>query len=72
MALAVSPQDCVVCSAQEFVPGIQRLLANATLREQMGIQARRLAVEQFDWATVARKAACAMLALLEGNSPNAT
>ena len=68
--LNVSSDECVVCAAEEFVPRIRTLLADARLCAKMGQQARQLAVTQFDWAAIAQKAADAMLDLFKGQSAN--
>ena len=70
--LNVSSDECVVCTAEEFVSHIGSLLADAPLRAKIGQRARQLAVTQFDWAAIAQKAADAMLDLLKGESANVT
>jgi glycosyltransferase involved in cell wall biosynthesis len=62
--LDVAADQCIVCSADEFVARIQALLNDAVLREKIGARARQVAVEQYDWTAIAERAAGAMRDLI--------
>jgi glycosyltransferase involved in cell wall biosynthesis len=62
--LDLTPDDCSVATADDFVLRIRAVLENAPVREEMGRRARRLAVEQFDWTLIAQRAAESIRELL--------
>jgi len=62
--LELTPQDCVVCVAEQFVARIQELLDGSETRIRLGANARKLAVERYAWTTIAADAAHAVHQLL--------
>ena len=63
--LEISAGDCVVCEADRFVSEIQQLLGDEGKRGVMGERARAVAEQKYDWASIAAKAAEAMVQLLQ-------
>lgn len=64
--LELAPDDCIVCPAEQFVARIEVLLNDPAACEQLGANARRLAVERYAWSLIAADAAQAVRDLLEG------
>lgn len=63
--LELSADDCVVCAPEQFLDNIKRLLRDEIQRARIGQNARRVAVERYDWTIIAATAAGAMLQLLD-------
>jgi glycosyltransferase involved in cell wall biosynthesis len=63
--LELRPEQCCICSADQFVAKLTALLKNQDARRQMGQYARELAVEKFDWANIARRAQKALHQILQ-------
>lgn len=64
--LDLSTADCVVCPAEQFVTKIEELLADRNRRDQLGENARRLAVNRYAWSMIAANAAQVMRNLVQG------
>ncbi len=65
--LDLTAEDCVVCSAEQFVSRIEELIDSPTMRERMGANGRRLAVERYAWSLIAANAAASIRDLLRGS-----
>jgi glycosyltransferase involved in cell wall biosynthesis len=68
--LDVTPDECLVCSGEQFSSRIQELLTDSALRERMGANARRLAVDRYAWSHIAADAARSVRNLLKGTLAN--
>ncbi len=64
--LELASEECVVCSAEQFVSQIQELLNDRAACARLGSNARKLAVERYAWSTIAAAAAHAVHQLLKG------
>jgi glycosyltransferase involved in cell wall biosynthesis len=64
--LELKDDDCIVCSADQFVSRIEALIANPAMCRRLGENARKLAVERYAWSWIATHATEAMLKLLKG------
>jgi glycosyltransferase involved in cell wall biosynthesis len=63
--LDLKDQDCVVCSPDQFVTRIEELAANMATCRRIGMNARKLAVEQYAWSLIAARAVESMHRLLQ-------
>jgi glycosyltransferase involved in cell wall biosynthesis len=63
--LELKDGDCVVCSSDQFVAGIEDLIENPATCRRIGENARKLAVERYAWSLIADHAARAMFNLLK-------
>jgi glycosyltransferase involved in cell wall biosynthesis len=64
--LELGPDDCVVCSAEQFVSRIEELINHPAACERLGANARKLAVARYSWSMIAADAAQAVRNLLQG------
>jgi len=64
--LELTSDDCIVCPAEQFVSRIEELLNDPAACEQLGANARRLAVERYAWSLIAADAAQAVRGVLKG------
>jgi glycosyltransferase involved in cell wall biosynthesis len=63
--LELAPNDCIVCPAEQFVARIEELLSHPAACDQLGANARKLAVERYAWSLIAADAAQAVRTLLK-------
>ena len=70
--LELKEDDCVVCSADQFVPSIEELIADPAMCRRLGQNARRLAVERYAWSLIAAHAAESIVSLLKGSLAHAS
>jgi glycosyltransferase involved in cell wall biosynthesis len=70
--LELTPEDCIVCPAEEFVARTEELLADAARRDRLGENARKLAVNRYAWSLIAAAAAEAVRNLLKGTLAHAS
>jgi glycosyltransferase involved in cell wall biosynthesis len=64
--LELASRDCIVCPAEPFVARIEELLNHPAACDQLGANARKLAVERYSWSLIAADAAQAVRTLLKG------
>ncbi len=64
--LELGPDDCIVCSVEEFVLRVEQLLNDGDACGRIGTDARRLAVDRYSWSMIAANAADAVRKLLKG------
>jgi glycosyltransferase involved in cell wall biosynthesis len=48
-------KNAIIVNREEFIPAIVNLLNDDDLRTKLGINARKLAEEKYDWKTIAKK-----------------
>jgi glycosyltransferase involved in cell wall biosynthesis len=70
--LELASDDCIVCPADQFVARIEELLNDPAACEQLGANARKLAVERYAWSLIAAAAAQAVRNLLKGAPTHAS
>jgi glycosyltransferase involved in cell wall biosynthesis len=64
--LELASDDCIVCPAEQFVSHIEELLNDPAACEQLGANARQLAIKRYAWSLIAADAAQAVRDLLQG------
>ncbi len=64
--LELGPDDCIVCSVEEFVLRVEQLLNDGDACSRIGTDARRLAVDRYSWSMIAANAAEAVRKILKG------
>jgi len=64
--LQLSPEDCIVCPADQFVARIEELLNDLARRDHLGASARQLAVTRYAWSMIAADTAQVVRNLLQG------
>jgi glycosyltransferase involved in cell wall biosynthesis len=61
----LEPKYFIACQPDEFVDEIKMLLNNAELRKNLGMQARRLAEENYDWKKKSEELSCLLRGLIK-------
>ena len=64
--LELSSDDCIVCPPEQFVAKIEELLNDPAKCDQLGANARQLAVNRYAWSMIAADTAQAVRNLLQG------
>ncbi|MGA2904215.1 MAG: glycosyltransferase family 4 protein [Candidatus Korobacteraceae bacterium] len=64
--LELTPDDCVVCSAEQFASRIEELIHEPAACDRLAANARKLAVSRYSWSMIAADAAQAVRNVLQG------